>query len=310
MGIGTSWWRRSAFIAGLAGAVLAIGGMTAVHALVASGSSAPNPLVGGAAGENLPPLSPQTATPNTLPGANVHCGETLTASVVVNTDLNCSAGDALIVGGSNITVNLGGHILYGGAASTVGYGILVTGSHDVVENGYVSAFKPDVVVGNSEGVEPTTNTLTNLHVEDGFGVGILVLASDTTVSNNSVWANASTGIATMWPEHNGVFKNNRIVTNGASMGEDGLLIDYTHDDQVTGNFVNDNGRNGMYLYGFNTTVTGNTADFNGSLGILNQSEFTIDGGGNTAKGNNRAGFGTIGSTPAVEPEECSAIVCT
>ena len=319
MGSHRAWWRRSAVIAGLAAAGLAIGGVAAVHALASGGSTSPSsptrlpspprtptggrPLAPPAGAR---PLAPQVS-PNSLPAANVHCGEVVTASVTANTNLSCSS-TGLIISGSNITVNLNGHYVAGGSSG--GVGILVSGSHDIVENGFVNGFATSVVVGALDSNQPTNDTVTGLQIVASQGDGIDVYAINTSVTNNAVGSNSGGGIATEQTERGGIFKNNRISSNS------GIGLDTTTAPAIRSSTTSSMATIRWHLpYGNFATVTGNTADFNGNDGIYNLSSTTIDGGGNLAKGNDRAGYGNINtsstsSVPAVGPEECLNIICT
>jgi parallel beta-helix repeat protein len=91
-----------------------------------------------------------------------------------------------------------------------------------------------------------------------------------------------------------------------SNGNDGVILISSHAITITGNTVNGNGAaggqgNGIDDFGFSTTLTKNTADFNGQDGLYVTDTSALDGGGNTAKGNDY-----IAGNP---PEQCRGVVC-
>jgi parallel beta-helix repeat protein len=72
---------------------------------------------------------------------------------------------------------------------------------------------------------------------------------------------------------------------------------------VTSNIANGNKYVGIVDNGTGTTLTKNTANFNGLDGIKVQGDVTVvDGAGNTAKGNDYIS-GTL-------PVQCQGVVCT
>ncbi|MFC4108395.1 NosD domain-containing protein [Micromonospora zhanjiangensis] len=98
------------------------------------------------------PATPAVAAPV------VACGATLTASVTLRADLNCT-GDGLIVGADGVTVNLNGHVI-GGPRTGVGTGIATTSHHNVrITNGTVHSFGRGVALSNVNGA-----TLTNVQL--------------------------------------------------------------------------------------------------------------------------------------------------
>jgi parallel beta-helix repeat protein len=100
----------------------------------------------------------------------------------------------------------------------------------------------------------------------------------------------------------GIYSGDHEVSNG----NDGVILISSHAITITGNTANGNGANGgqgngIDDFGFSTTLTKNTADFNGQDGIYVTDTSTLDGGGNTAKGNDY-----IAGNP---PEQCRGVVC-
>ena len=71
----------------------------------------------------------------------VSCGQTLTKSVTLTADLQCSGLVGLILGAPKVTLNLNGHSIYGPDISG-SLGIQVRGTSDIVENGEVASGRP------------------------------------------------------------------------------------------------------------------------------------------------------------------------
>jgi parallel beta-helix repeat protein len=105
-----------------------------------------------------PTDSPTTSTaatsgprwwPDAIPDALLACGALITSDVRLENDLACS-GNALLVTGDDITIDLNGHTLAGVGA---GNGITVTASHGVtIFGGIVKGFLSGIFASNSAGL--------------------------------------------------------------------------------------------------------------------------------------------------------------
>ena len=85
-------------------------------------------------------------SPDALPTTSLACGAQITGSIRLDYDLTC-AGNALLVNGDGITVDLNGHTL---AGSGTGNGITVTGSHGVtISGGTVKGFLSGIFASSS-----------------------------------------------------------------------------------------------------------------------------------------------------------------
>lgn len=84
--------------------------------------------------------------------AAVVCGETLTASVVLDADLLCPTGNGLVIGADGVTIDLGGHTLTGDNASD-SVGIENAGGFDAVtvKNGTIRSFETQIRMMGGEG---------------------------------------------------------------------------------------------------------------------------------------------------------------
>lgn len=123
----------------------------------------------------------------------VACGQTITQNTVLTADVGPCPNNGIIVGADNITLDLGGHHVFGTPNPGDGAGILIQQRTGVrVQNGTVRNFDAGVVAIGGGG-----HTITGLRVTDNvgtsstnYGDGILLLgADDTTVSRNQVTRN-------------------------------------------------------------------------------------------------------------------------
>jgi hypothetical protein len=145
------------------------------------------------------------------PLTNVTCGESVSTSIRVNNDLNCSATgtDGLDVGANHITIDLNGHTFQG---NTSHYGVVNFGFTNVtIENGTVSGWQLGLVIGgagdvvrsmvlksNSQyGIEANTAGVRITHNVAVLNtlIGIYAPVGDT-ITNNVVRQNGGYGIST------------------------------------------------------------------------------------------------------------------
>jgi parallel beta-helix repeat protein len=117
----------------------------------------------------------------------------------------------------------------------------------------------------------------NALYENGKGILLSDSFGRTLVTGNEVSRNLDEGIDSIELQNSRIEKND-VTRNGAN----GITID-DHNNVLIGNVANDNAANGIDMPADNT-VTRNTANRNGELGIRAQPG-VIDGGGNKAFGN-------------------------
>lgn len=85
--------------------------------------------------------------------APISCGQVITSSVVLSSDLHCAGTSGLFVGASGVTIDLAGHSITGGGT---GRGVAIVGPSprtytDVtVKNGTISGFGTGVSIDNAE----------------------------------------------------------------------------------------------------------------------------------------------------------------
>jgi parallel beta-helix repeat protein len=181
-------------------------------------------------------------------------GDTATGNEIAGNTLtgNFSAG-ILVTDAYAANVSAGYNTLRKNTASKNGYGILIGGYGD--------------------GNEISHNTL----FENGKGILLSDSFGRTLVSKNDVFRNLGPGIDSIELQNTRIEKN-YVTRNGAN----GISID-DHNNVLVGNVADDNAANGIDVPADNT-VTRNTANRNGDLGIYAQVG-VIDGGGNKAFGN-------------------------
>src|SRR5215213_9167147 len=174
------------------------------------------------------------------------CGQVVTQDVTLTSDLNCDNGDGLIVGASDITINLNGYSITSGDE---------TGSESPTTT----------ASGDETGSESPTTT-----DYDGSS-GILVANAENV---------AISGLGEISGFSGGVTAFNQIVANL----REGILLIGSSDNVVAANNMYGNGANGIYLdpmsqgnnIDYNTVFGHETADLNNADGMptnVNQNSF-------------------------------------
>jgi len=177
----------------------------------------------------------------TAEAATLECGDVVTTSVTLSNDVGPCTGDGLIIGASDITVNLGGNYVIGSnttnTTSMEQVGIRIQGVRNVtVRNGHVRNFDAGVAI-----VKGSKNTLTQLAVHDNinhssltgainrcnFGDGIVVSGSDQNVitGNRANHNGPFSGITLVGNSDNNIVSGNRVfdqtVSNELPNGDSG-----------------------------------------------------------------------------------------
>jgi parallel beta-helix repeat protein len=189
-----------------------------------------------------PPPPPPTLPPNVQP-TEVHCGQVLTESTLVGNDLENCFGEGLVVGASNIVVDLNGHTIDGpdyllgnltGQEEGFPPGIRVSGKTNViVRNGTVQEFGYGVML-----TAGTTRTVVEgLTVLRNAMSGIELFDADdgrngNTVRNNTINEN-ELGITLLGGAENSLVKNNSLRGN---LGEQ-ILVQFSDGHLIEGNDV-------------------------------------------------------------------------
>jgi parallel beta-helix repeat protein len=241
------------------------------------------------------------------------CGQVVTQDVTLTSDLNCDNGDGLIVGASDITINLNGYSITSGdetgseSPTTTASGD-ETGSESPTttasgdETGSESPTTTDydgssgILVANAENV-----AISGLGEISGFSRGVTFLGSsgghltDVQLANNDIGAVMASSSGTEISRN--TFTNNGIavVSDGSNGGvtafnqivanlREGILLIGSSDNVVAANNMYGNGANGIYLdpmsqgnnIDYNTVFGHETADLNNADGMptnVNQNSF-------------------------------------
>jgi parallel beta-helix repeat protein len=197
----------------------------------------------------LPMVGPASAQ---VPAA-LSCGQTITQSTLLTNDVGPCPNNGIIIGASNIVLDLGGRRVFGTAAAGDGAGVLVQDRRGVtVRNGTVSDFDGGVVIlaggGNTVIGINALNNIGAASTNQGpsttlYGDGILIQgSSDNRVLRNTADNNgpfSGIGIITGDSDHpaippalaNGnVLEGNRVTNNvacrrGGLCDNDGIRIE-------------------------------------------------------------------------------------
>lgn len=226
------------------------------------------------------------------------CGDTVTASVVLQNDLVCN-GDGLYLQSSSsaITVDMHGHSILGSGAGA-GLYVLPSAADIVVENGTVSGFASGIL---NDAYSPTL-TLDNLSITGNQGGVGSIIPGPTTLTNSTVARNHGDGVDT---GTGGDFEiiNDHIQNNGG----DGINAHTDSLRLIANSFIAHNGGDGAYVSETVSTIGGNTFLGNGGVGlfIIDDACFYLDFynvSDNVADQNGEGGMFAFGS-----PQTCTSI---
>lgn len=231
-------------------------------------------------------VSPASAA---KPGV-IGCGSTITSSVTLAADIGPCVRGGLVIGADDVTLDLGGHRVFGKSRTGDGIGIAVPGHTGVtIRNGTVAQFDAGVVIDGGSGnlVEAITANFNQGGARGDFGDGILISdSSGNTVQSNNVTNNGPfSGISLLGVTEDNEILSNVVASNGVpATGNDGIRVE---GPGAAGNLVQGN------------TVTGSTLD-----GIAVFRGVAVPGGpslnnenriiANTVTAN---GFGHLGARP-------------
>ena len=204
------------------------------------------------------------------------CGDVITANEVLHNDIGPCHGNGLVVMGSNITVDLNGHQIFGEGGLVVEHqaaGVRILGqSNVVVRNGTLRNFYHGVRV-----TQGSRNRITAVRVLDNRGGNGIVLenSTDNLVDSNLVVGNGRfSGISTFdsvsLPARSArnTITNNLLNMNNF-MGAHGVSVENGAGHRITGNQVVASGRDGISLFApvSDTLVEANVVRNNGRHGI-------------------------------------------
>lgn len=208
--------------------------------------------------------------------AHVGCGQVITESTVLDADVGPCTGTGLVVGADGVTLDLGGHRVFGVVgASGEGAGILLDGRTGVsVKNGSVTDFDAGIAVLGG-GANKISGITARDNIGSGalgdFGDGIAVSGSNNNVLiGNTVAHNGPfDGIGLFSGSSNNTINKNAIVDNNVAsfgMQDIGLRLEPgSVGNSVTNNEVKRNGLDGITVFGGSTdnVVKHNVIEANG-----------------------------------------------
>lgn len=221
-----------------------------------------------------------------------NCGDLITASVVLTSDLGPCPGDGLVLRTrSNLTIDLNGYSILGSGAGT---GIFtVDGVNLVIKGGGISGFSTGVSMGpNGSNSAVEVRDISFMDVETGVwmgrcgfcrvidntmqgrgGVGAGVSISEST--GIKVRGNQISGFAAAITQRQGVGSGIFIIENTLTGNTEGIVTTPFDPGGLTvrANTVSGNLLNGMRLSRMQTTLDSNFVNGNGADGILIQSSF-------------------------------------
>lgn len=228
----------------------------------------------------------------TASAAHIGCGATITVSTTLHSDIGPCPGNGLIIGADKITLDLGGHRIFGtpGPGDGLAGGVrLPQRSGVTIQNGTISDFDAGVAIYGGSG-----NTVRNLAVRDNVGPddtlnaelgdGIYLYASaKNLITGNTVVGNGVYDGIGVWgkgADANTILNNVVEATVGTSDRTDGGVGIITNGADLNSTVIH------------NTLIRGNVVRSNSGAGISNVNHVggTIEN--NTIEGNGfRSGNG-------------------
>lgn len=236
-------------------------------------------------------------------GADVNpvCGQTITSNTTLTADLGPCGNYGLIVGASNVTLDLGGHRIFGTPNPFDNAGVYLAGRTGVtVRNGTISDFDAGVVIegggGNTvTGITAEHNIGTQVGGTSRFGDGFAIeSSSDNAVVNNVARDNGPfSGIgvyslvdsdhprSTSGPSQRNLIQGNQVVDNvvgrdgfTGNTDNDGIRIENTFAsgatpvdaaNQIIANQVSHSGLDGISIFARSpaNVIRGNQTTRNG-----------------------------------------------
>jgi parallel beta-helix repeat protein len=206
------------------------------------------------------------------------CGQVITQNVILTSNLNCADSDGLIVGASDIVIDLNGHTISGPDVdsqekTSSKVGVMIPNMNNVVvQDGTIQGFQAGILMTGSQNVE-LSNIISKDNQIGAFSTGASIVKAhlsilmnnqigfaghstqQATIEDNILYQNALAGI-TLVNSDNGVLTLNSITESG-----NGLYVD----NQSNNNNIN-----------FNNVLL-NTIDLNNANGLpVNTNANTYD----------------------------------
>ena len=236
-----------------------------------------------------------------LPLEHHDCDDTISSSMKLANDLNCTGEDGLNIIGDQLVVDLNGHRIRGnGTNSGIDAGS-ATGA--TIRNGTVERFDHGVVTGvnrDFSDIVAMKNDISGIHANAGVPIlrnvrailngqdGIRVDGSGIEVFDSRASRNGSWGIHLIDPARF-VIKNVVSTHNNEGLG----VTDTTtiFEKKIVGSTFTENNLAGVFVENSaNISITGNTFEANGNEGLLLDKADNVLIKKNTAVDNGQAGF--------------------
>jgi parallel beta-helix repeat protein len=191
---------------------------------------------------------------------NVTCGQVITHNTHVKNDLTNCPGDGLVIGASNIKLDLGGHTI-DGVSSPTADGINNKGGFDnvTIRHGTVQQFHIGLELNGADG-----NKLQHLVVTQNPFDGVRLTGSNNNKIGHVKESSSFDGIFLTGSDHNRV-SHSQANGNGSS----GIVLQFGNDfNTVDHNVAHDNGAWGLTSDGStHDTYTYNKLAKNGTAGL-------------------------------------------
>jgi nitrous oxidase accessory protein NosD len=227
--------------------------------------------------QEAPQLQTQQASQQPL-AISPSCGQVITQNVILTSNLNCADSDGLIVGASDIVIDLNGHTISGPDVdsqekTSSKVGIMIPNMNNVVvQDGTIQGFQAGILMTGSQNVEIKGVVSKNNQI-GAFSTGASIVNAHLSIlMNNQIgFAGHSTQQATI--EDNIIFQNTMA----------GITIVNSDNGVVTLNSITESG-NGLYVdnqstqnnINFNNVLL-NTIDINNANGLpVNTNTNTFD----------------------------------
>jgi parallel beta-helix repeat protein len=195
---------------------------------------------------------------------NAACGQVLSGVVELTSDLNCSSGDGIIVGGPNTVINMNGFSITGPGEDSSKVGIVASNVDNVVINGpgSISHFQAGILLTGAKGFKIGSTTLENNQIAIFMTGADNAEVQQNMIQNNNIGIASHSSIGSIIKSNlvngnllSGVTfvntKSSTIDMNNVQGGQDGVFLD----EQSAGNIVSTN------------NVLGNEIDINNANGL-------------------------------------------
>jgi parallel beta-helix repeat protein len=216
---------------------------------------------------------------------SVVCGQTVTGDVILDKDLDCPVGTeyAIIIDASNITLDLGGHVLRGQVPGT---GILAQDKVGIIiKNGIIEGFNEGIFILNTNNVTVENLTVRNQTFIDPthFIFGVIIFGSHDVMVRDTLFEFPSVA----HKEAVEIYESDVTVSNIEVRGGTGVNFSYAGDCDPehkpnTGRVLNSK-FSGIYIAGIwaaccsNVQIAGNDFTAAPGVGVGIQGDATFSG---------------------------------